>query len=685
MPAYFFHITLEIHSPTFAVGSNTDIFRSNLPGHSKNASDAPSESSGAKPVDSSSPSAYHRKGSGPAESSTLVPFPQSPVRKTYRGASNSAAQDWRYDCITIQSIDMPGAGDAKSRSGSKSQKQPSRTPNAGGLATKGSFIPLNVKDTDVGWGVVHLYRDGQETPGLYDDVRASAKDFKEEDCTTLCILAVPSYMTPADFLGFVGEQTREDVSHFRLIKTSRANKYMVLMKFRKAKKARQWRKEWNGRAFNSMESEYCHVVFVKSINFQTTDPKSDTSSYPDLTNDPFTPAPRNQPTAPAPTGASPVESSLASSLTTKPLAPPTPSLVELPTCPVCLERMDETTGLLTILCQHVFHCACLEKWRGSGCPVCRYTQHDAFGARAGESWDPEKEKLCSVCASTENLWICLICGNIGCGRYDSAHAFAHYEETGHSFAMDIVTQHIWDYAGDGYVHRILQHQADGKLVDLPASNSTLRDMDGAAVTGAESVPREKLDNMGMEYAHLLTSQLESQRMYFEEQVQRAVDKAAKAVAAAESAERKVGGLEKELAELKRRHEEATQQMRTLEKESARQEKKAAQAAELARRLTKQVQEERVVNESLMTRIRFLEGRKDEVERENEGLRREKGELEEQNRDLSFFISGRERLREMQGDGGLGLEEEEVKGAYLEVGERGEGVKGRRRGKGKGRK
>lgn len=38
-------------------------------------------------------------------------------------------------------------------------------------------------------------------------------------------------------------------------------------------------------------------------------------------------------------------------------------LYELPTCPVCLERMDASvTGLLTILCQHTFHCYCLSKW-----------------------------------------------------------------------------------------------------------------------------------------------------------------------------------------------------------------------------------------------------------------------------------------------------------------------------------
>jgi BRCA1-associated protein len=110
---------------------------------------------------------------------------------------------------------------------------------------------------------VHLYREGQETPGLYDDARAAGAggEFKEEECTTLCILAVPSYMTPSDFLGFVGERTREEVSHFRMIKTSRANKYMVLMKFREAKDAREWRKEWNGKTFNSMEVSWRVLLY----------------------------------------------------------------------------------------------------------------------------------------------------------------------------------------------------------------------------------------------------------------------------------------------------------------------------------------------------------------------------------------------------------------------------------------
>lgn len=169
-------------------------------------------------------------------------------------------------------------------------RQDGRAPNGkvtngvgpGGLATKGRFEPTSSEEEELGWGVVRLYRDGEETPGLYDDPlhgkglkiskaqqRKDDEDvpaFKDEDCTTLCILAVPSYLTPSDFLGFVGEQTREEVSHFRMIRTEKSNRYMVLMKFRSGKKAREWRKEWNGKAFDSMEVSHNHFPRLMDMN-----------------------------------------------------------------------------------------------------------------------------------------------------------------------------------------------------------------------------------------------------------------------------------------------------------------------------------------------------------------------------------------------------------------------------------
>lgn len=431
---------------------------------------------------------------------------------------------------------------------------------------------------------------------------------------------------------------------------------------------------------NRFQPEYCHVVFVKSINFQNGDSNRDPTSYPDLTNDPFAPAPTEQPTAPLPPAkgvSSPIDGGmLTTSLTAKPHAPPTPALVELPTCPVCLERMDESTGLLTILCQHVFHCACLEKWRGSGCPVCRYTQNDAFTShRGGDGESADNE--CSVCGSTQNLWICLICGNTGCGRYDSAHAFAHFEATSHTYAMDVVTQHVWDYAGDGYVHRLIQNKADGKLVDMPAStHQSFKPPSGMTGYANDTVPREKLDNMGIEYAYLLTSQLESQRAYFEEQLERAVDKAATAASSAESSARSVAALTQDFSALQTQHADTQSTLASLTKEASRTAAKAASAAELARNLSKSLKEEQTINESLMARIKHLEKRAADAEEKVKLIEAQKADLEEQNRDLSFFISGQQKLKEMQGNEVMGLEEGEVEGGSVEVGEK----KGRRKGK-----
>lgn len=284
MPTYFFHLTFELYpsrsSPdkTFTPPPRTDIFNSELPAHRR-----ASWGSYPSPTRTYSSTSAHIASSSEAGQATIsrdqratsrrlsqrtrpsfsnhhdspVPVVKPPTRPAHRRTQSFAHRDWRFGTISILSIDMnPSDGTDLAQPRAKSLKHPSHSSNTGGLATKGKLIPSDLKDTEVGWGVVHLYRDGHETPGLYDEVDRGNKSFNEEECTTLCILAVPSYMTPSDFLGFMGEQTREHVSHFRLIRTSRANKYMVLMKFREAKKAREWRKEWDGRPFNSMEVRY---------------------------------------------------------------------------------------------------------------------------------------------------------------------------------------------------------------------------------------------------------------------------------------------------------------------------------------------------------------------------------------------------------------------------------------------
>lgn len=176
------------------------------------------------------------------------------------------ARDWRFDQISIESVDMEvrQTGMDEATANKHLSQRVDMLDSSSGLATKGAFVPSSPKSTEVGWGVVRLYRDSHDTPAVEDDAvsitsssgigtKNKAPGSGDDNFTTLCILAVPSYMTPSDLLGFVGEKTREEVSHFRLVRTGRANKYMVLMKFREAKHAKRWRKEWNGKLFNSME------------------------------------------------------------------------------------------------------------------------------------------------------------------------------------------------------------------------------------------------------------------------------------------------------------------------------------------------------------------------------------------------------------------------------------------------
>ncbi|KAI9659714.1 MAG: hypothetical protein M1831_003612 [Alyxoria varia] len=666
MLPYFFHLAFELRhsnraspdpakdqvSSIFTPGSNFDLFEGDLPTHelcswaSYICSRSPNRHSKSN---TSIPQQRRLEGFAPnirtkghSQESPLLPRRQAskePPKCKQALEGEDTCSDWRYDKLAVQSIDMAPTGESVSGThANASREHHAAQLSQTGLTVKGRFVPTNPKTTELGTGVVHLYRDPLPSSTDPHDPQTSHKSqiasnpevderkaYVDQDSTTLCILAVPSYMTPADLLGWIGEDAREDISHFRLIKTERTNKYMVLMKFRETSRTKLWQSNWNGKLFNTMEPENCHVVFIRSIQFQTFDNGRDPSSYPEVTNNPFTPIVKE------PSDARDASRS-STTLTAKPAPPPTPALVELPTCPVCLERMDETTGLATIFCQHVFHCACLQKWKGSGCPVCRYTQDDMISkAKKDSAEDAENE--CRVCGSTTNLWICLICGHVGCGRYDEAHARAHFENTSHSFAMDISTQHIWDYVGDEYVHRLIQNQSDGKLVELPPSAPSERAESG------ELIPRQKMENMSLEYTYLLTSQLDSQRNYFEEQVERAVDKASKATVAAEQAAENAVKAASRLEALESTNASmAKETLPSLERDKGRAEKKADKFESMARKMEKEWREKEVINESLMDRISHLEKQVDDLTFKN-------SDLEEQNRDLSFFISGTEKLKD----------------------------------------
>ena len=100
-----------------------------------------------------------------------------------------------------------------------------------------------------------------------------------------------------------------------------------------------------------------------------------------------------------------------------------------------------------------------------------------------------------------------------------SHARKHYDETLHAYALDTETQHVWDFAGQGYVHRLLQNKDDGKLVEVNDPRNTTceeRTLSPGLTQAQEGeMVHRKLETFASQYYTLLKSQLEQQRIYYE--------------------------------------------------------------------------------------------------------------------------------------------------------------------------
>lgn len=260
--------------------------------------------------------------------------------------------------------------------------------------------------------------------------------------------------------------------------------------------------------------------------------------------------------------------------------------------------------------------------------------------------------VCASCSSTVNLWICLICGNVGCGRYGRAHAHAHYQATTHLYALELETQRVWDYAGDGYVHRLIQNKADGKLVELPSAASstgvTPRDS-GLGPSQADALSAEKIEAIGIEYSYLLTSQLDSQRSYYEEQT---VELKGQVDELRTSVERLSQEFERERKEYKgeasRRQKEEEAKVAEVLRDKTKMEHRAEKAAGLARKFEKELREEKAVSEGLMKNIGKMRERIEQADKEKEGFITKIQDLEDQLRDLMFFLETKTKIESSDG-------------------------------------
>ena len=149
---------------------------------------------------------------------------------------------------------------------------------------------------------------------------------------------------------------------------------------------------------------------------------------------------------------------------------------------------------------------------------------------------------CSDCQMTQTLWVCMTCGFVGCGRYTYGHASKHFLETNHPYSLELVTQRIWDYTSDNFIHRkdflecpLFRRQAlFADALNPGIQNTSDYDMEYFGTLESDSNSKDatmlrKIPSVGIErdYSHkkasmisaeyevLLQSALEDQAMYFE--------------------------------------------------------------------------------------------------------------------------------------------------------------------------
>ena len=218
--------------------------------------------------------------------------------------------------------------------------------------------------------------------------------------------------------------------------------------------------------------------------------------------------------------------------------------------------------------------------------------------------------------------------------------------------MELETQRVWDYAGDGYVHRLIQNKADGKLVELPSAASSMGATPregGLGPSQADALSAEKIEAIGIEYSYLLTSQLDSQRSFYEEQTTDMRSQINSLTGLVQNLSNKFEEEQtrhrEEGLKTKKEHEEKISQIL---KEKSKADQKVDKATELARKLEKELREERAVSEGLMKNLTIMKQKAEFFDKEREDFSSRVRELEDQVRDVMFFLEAKTRIE--QGDG-----------------------------------
>ena len=530
-------------------------------------------------------------------------------------------------------------------------------------------------------GRVHLFRECEERPSTAVVPRGSyPHDHFVPPVTSssnrVCVLGLPPQMGFSELCTYLGD-SYEHVTEIRLVRREKSDvdadgdgdghigaahtassTLLVLLSFDDTVSAETFYREFHDTPFCPLEPEFvCKLLFVKDV--ELLDVRCDTRPCDlDDSHDPVD-----------------------------------HSKIELPSCPVCLDRLEPSaSGIVTTVCNHRFHNQCLRQWVDSSCPVCRYVQGGECGLAGQDGGATSTSLECAhdSCHSTVDLWMCLICGHTGCGRYRGSHAAKHFEETGHGFALELAdgrgetggaggagvgrrrrSELVWDYMRDAYVHRVVDSYGaleveklkagrkdgmegdgdgdgdgialDGDIVDRPARKKAT-----AMWTGHDQVnsvdpalEQSKLDTVTTELTQLMVSQMEAQREYYQTVVESHHQATQKAIAESNAA---ASVAHAAAAAADAAAQRAEQIMRAVQRKNH----------DLVEKLDKSIKEQgflRELNETLLSDTKGWRDRVAKVEGERDALRSEVSELNDQVKDLMMFIEARDAIEK----GGFGAE------------------------------
>ncbi|GAA5954564.1 hypothetical protein JCM3765_003811 [Sporobolomyces pararoseus] len=547
--------------------------------------------------------------------------------------------------------------------------------------------------TLLNWGTLHLYREA----GASSSSSSTQEDQEDDDGKTLGMVSVPGNLNASSILKFLnndnssssssegekGEGWLENIEEIRMLRDSTPSRSIVLLKFKSKEKASKFHKIFNGKKYyeSSKDSEICQLVSISKILLKST-------SLPPYTF-PLSPDPSLKP---------PKSSSKQQQQPQQRTEEEVKEEREIPLCPICLEKLDsKVTGLVQISCKHSYHCNCLLRWGDSRCPVCRATnlKPSINDNKEEEEEQAEEARIrnCTICTSPSNLWICLICSNVGCGRYQGGHAFTHFLESGHSYSLELQTGRIWSYTDDEYVHRLLRVPSStfnnsnpnggagggaARLIELPSlpshhhqvedisqkiANSYRDDQDegeGGGPNKSTEEEQSKLELIALEYSSLLSSNLFEQREYFEEELSR-IRKVS------QGWEKKVLELELVLEEKKKEFEFEKKQFKSLqiekdlelkglkdrlgvlEKDLKRNEedrkKEKNESNKLRKSLEKELEMEKSVTSNLTDNLGNMKKEIEIRRNETEQVRGEVEELKDQLNDLMAALTMRDKIEQ----------------------------------------